>query len=225
MPQNFVTGTGEQSTSVTYTRQMPFAEKSGHTEEDPKSAAAAMAAKLAASTSSAQMLTFVLSSLASEGVIGNPIRESSGEYPSEKRAKIENEHPSYVPQNSQAPAPTFSHPEQLQHNLSVTTQELNPNEPPPPPSSPPPLPPMPPPMQSYPVPQYMQTAMPILSGPYGYNMSQQPPVPPPGYAPSGPPVAGVSAFAPPSNAYQSYPPEGGFYGQPSSLPMAPMSRQ
>ncbi|KAI3457804.1 hypothetical protein Pfo_014467 [Paulownia fortunei] len=225
MPQNFIPIAGERSTSVTYTRQVSFAEKSGNIEEDPKSAAAAVAAKLAASTSSAQMLTFVLSSLASEGVIGNPIKESSSEYPSEKRAKIENEHTSYVPQNSQAPAPTFSHPEQVQHNLPVTSQDLNPNEPPPPPSSPPPLPPLPPPMQPYPVPQYMQTAMPILSGPYGYNVSQPPPAPPPSYAPVGPPITGVSAFAPPLNAYQSYPPEGGFYGQPSSLPMAPMSRQ
>ncbi|KAH6813801.1 ENTH/VHS family protein [Perilla frutescens var. frutescens] len=224
MPQKLIPGAGEQTTSVTYTRQVPFAEKSSQIEDDPKSAAAAMAAKLAASSSSAQMLTFVLSSLASEGVIGNAIKESSGEYPSEKRAKLENEHPSYVPQNSQAPGPTFSHPEQMQQN-PVTSQELNANEPPPPPSSPPPLPPMPPPMHSYPVPQYMQTAMPMLSGAYTYSPMLQPPVPPPGYVPAGPPAPGVSAFAPPSNAYQSYPPEGGFYGQPSSLPMAPMSRQ
>lgn len=195
---------------MTYTRQVPFAEKSSHI-EDPKSAAAAMAAKLTASSSSAQMLTYVLSSLASEGVIGNSIKESSGEYSAEKRAKIENEH--YIPQNSQAPATT-------------TSLELNPDEPPPPPSSPPPVPPLPPPpMQQYPVPQFMQTAMPMLGGPYSYNPSQQPPVAPLGYAPAGPPVAGVSPFAPPPNAYQSYTPEGGFYGQPSSLPMAPMSRQ
>ncbi|KAL8538487.1 hypothetical protein ACS0TY_000480 [Phlomoides rotata] len=204
-----------QSNAVTYTRQVPFAEKSGHIEEDPKSAAAAMAAKLTSSSSSAQMLTYVLSSLASEGMIVNPMKESSSEYSAEKRVKIENEHqhPSYIPQNSQAPA-------------TATSPELNPDEPPPPPSSPPPVPPLPPPpMQQYPVPQFMQTAMPILGGAYVYNPSQQPPVAPLGYAPAGPPVGGVSPFAPPPNAYQSYTPEGGFYGQPSSLPMAPMSRQ
>ncbi|KAK6155360.1 hypothetical protein DH2020_009608 [Rehmannia glutinosa] len=205
-PQNYIPGASEQSTSVTYTRQLPFAEKSSRTQEDPKSAAAAVAAKLTASTSSAQMLTFVLSSLASEGVIGNSIRDSSTEYPFEKKAKIENEHPSYVPQPNPPP---------------VTSDDQ-----PPPPSSPPPLPPLPPPMQQYPVPQYMQTAMPILSGPYGYNVGQQPQVPPPGYVPVGTgPTDGVSTFAPPSNSYQSYQPESGFYGQPSSLPMAPMSRQ
>ncbi|XP_057800500.1 uncharacterized protein LOC131015984 isoform X2 [Salvia miltiorrhiza] len=213
MPQKLIPAAGEQTTSVTYTRQVPFPENSSHIEEDPKSAAAAMAAKLAASSSSAQMLTFVLSSLASEGVIGNSISE-----PPEKRAKLENVHP-YVPQNSQPPAPAF---EQMQPNLPVTSQA---DEPPPPPSSPPPPPPMPPPMQSYPVPQYMQTAMPMLGGQYTYSPSLQPPLPPPGYTPVGPPAAGVSSFAPPSNAYQNFPPEGGFYGQPSSLPMAPMSRQ
>lgn len=205
--QKSIPATGDQTSSVTYTRQPPFAEKPSHIEEDPKSAAAAMAAKLAASSSSAQMLTYVLSSLASEGVIGN---ESSSEYHSDKRAKLDNEHPSYVPQISQA---------QVQQNLPVTSQELNPEEPPPP-SSPPPLPPMPPPIHSYPVPQYMQTAMPMITGSYTYSPSLQPPAPSPGYTPAGPPAAGVTTFAPPSNAYQSYPPEGGFYGQPSSLPMA-----
>lgn len=204
-----------QSNAVTYTRQVPFPEKSSHIENDPKSAAAAMAAKLTASSSSAQMLTYVLSSLASEGVIGNPIKESPGaEYSAEKRAKIENEHQhqhlTYIPQNSTATSP-----------------ELNPDEPPPPPpSSPPPVQPLPPPpMQQYPVPQFMQTAMPILGGPYIYSPTQQPQVGQLVYAPAGPPVGGVSPFAPPPNAYQSYTPEGGFYGQPSSLPMAPMSRQ
>ncbi|KAL1539904.1 regulation of nuclear pre-mRNA domain-containing protein 1B-like isoform X2 [Salvia divinorum] len=207
MPQKLTPTSGEQTASVTYTRQVPFPENSSHIEENPKSAAAAVAAKLAASASSTQMLTFVLSSLATEGVIGSSINA-----PPEKRAKLENEHPSYIPQNAQAPAPT------LEQNLPVASQELDSDEPPPPPSSPPP---MPPPMQSYPVlPQYMQTAMPVLGGQYTYSPSMQPPLPPPGYTP-----AGVSPFAPPSNAYQNFPPEGGFYGQPSSLPMAPMSRR
>ncbi|KAI3463133.1 hypothetical protein Pfo_019796 [Paulownia fortunei] len=138
VPQDLIPGTGEQSTSVIYPQEVSFAEKSGNIEEDPKSAAAAVAAKLTASTSSAQMLTYVLSSLASEGVIGNPVKESSSDYPSEKRAKIENDHPSYVPpQKPQSTVPSFSHPEQLQHNLSITAEELNPSEPPPPPPPPP----------------------------------------------------------------------------------------
>ncbi|KAL0461794.1 UNVERIFIED_CONTAM: Regulation of nuclear pre-domain-containing protein 1B [Sesamum latifolium] len=228
-PQNPVPGTAEPSTSVTYTRQVSFGGKSGGVEEDSKSAAAAVAAKLAASTSSAQMLTYVLSSLASEGVIGNPVKESSSDYPSEKRAKIANDHPSYVPlQNSQSAVPPFSHPEQLQRNLSTTPQELNQNEqplPPPPPSSPPPLPPLPPPMQPYQVPQYMQTAMPMPSGPYGYNMNQQLPATLHSYASVGPPISGAPTFAPPPNGYESFPTEGGFYDQPSSLPMAPMGHQ
>lgn len=195
MLQKSIPAAVDQATSVTYTRQVPFPENSTHIEQDPKSAAAAMAAKLTASSSSAQMLTYVLSSLASEGVVmGNSIEE-----PAEKKAKLENEIPSYVPQNSDGP--------------------------PPPPSSPPPLPPLPPPLQSYPVPQYMQTAMPFLSGSYTYSPTLQPPLAPPGYTPAGAPAAGVSTSAPPTNAYQNFPPEGGFYGQQSSLPMAPMSRQ
>lgn len=71
-PYLFVPGDREQSAPVMYTRQVSYPEKSGHIEEDPrKSAAAAVAAKLTASTSSVQMLSYVLSSLASEGVIGN----------------------------------------------------------------------------------------------------------------------------------------------------------
>ena len=58
---------------------------SSRVEEDPKSAAAAVAAKLTASTSSAEMLTYVLSSLASEGVIGNSTKASSTNYPPGKR--------------------------------------------------------------------------------------------------------------------------------------------
>ncbi|CAH9112328.1 unnamed protein product [Cuscuta epithymum] len=118
-PPSQTTHNGEQSAPVMYTRQL---EKPAlHLEEeDPKSAAAAVAAKLTASTSSAQMLTYVLSSLASEGVIGNQTKDSTcNNYsPAEKRARLEVE---YVP-----------------------------NEQPPPPSSPPPpMPPLPP-MQPYP---------------------------------------------------------------------------
>lgn len=163
--QAYIPGTSEQSAPVMYTRQMPQS-------EDTKSTAAAVAAKLTASTSSAEMLTYVLSSLASEGVIGN---SPSNDYPA-KRTKINNEQPQpYIPssQNAQPPVPPF--PDQQQ---------------PPPPSSPPPVPPMPP-MQPYPMPQYMHQPPP---------QAQQ-------------------------DGYQNYQIEGGFYGQQSAMPMAPMSRQ
>ncbi|CBI21316.3 unnamed protein product, partial [Vitis vinifera] len=199
---SFVPGTVEQSAPVMFTRQVSFPEKPGHIEEDPrKSAAAAVAAKLTASTSSAQMLTFVLSSLASEGVIGNPTKESSGDYPAEKRTKLENDQSAYTPQNPQPSQP-------------------------PPPSSPPPLPPMPP-MPPYQVPQYMQAAGSMTNIPYSYGMTQQQPPSAANYPTVGPPVSSISSFTtPPANSYQSFQgSEGGFYGQPSSLPMAPISRR
>ncbi|XP_057491370.1 uncharacterized protein LOC130777102 [Actinidia eriantha] len=101
-PHSFITGNGEQSAPVMYTRMVPLAEKPG---EDPKAAAAAMAAKLTASTASAQMLSYVLSSLASEGVIGNPIKEYFRDFPSEKRTRLDNDHHSFKvpPRNSQPP--------------------------------------------------------------------------------------------------------------------------
>ncbi|KAL3526202.1 hypothetical protein ACH5RR_014574 [Cinchona calisaya] len=214
-PHDFVSGSKDQSAPVMYTRQVSFAETSSHM-EDTKSAAAAVAAKLTASSSSAQMLTFVLSSLASEGVIGNPIKESSCDFPSEKRPKLENNHPSYVPSQN---------PETFQPNIPVVSQDGTSNEQPPPPSSPPPLPPLPP-MQPYPVPQYMSSAGAVSSGAFGYGViQQQPGVALPGYSPAFL-VNGVAPFtAPPANTYQSYPTEGGFYSQPSSLPMAPVTRQ
>ncbi|PSS35311.1 Regulation of nuclear pre-mRNA domain-containing protein [Actinidia chinensis var. chinensis] len=207
---------------VTYTRQLSFANKSG---EDPKAAAAAVAAKLTASTSSAQMLTYVLSSLASEGVIGNAMKDPSGDYPSEKRAKLENDHLSYIPsQNLPPPIPPYPHPDSLQNSVPIS-EELAANEQPPPPSSPPPLPPLPP-MQPFPVPQFMQTAG-SLGVPFTYGTAPQQPQPMSGYSPVGPPMNLVSPFtAPPPHPYQSFQgSEGGFYSQPSSLPMAPMSRQ
>lgn len=71
-----------------------------HIDENHKKAAAAVAAKLAASTSSAQMLSYVLSSLASEAAtMTSGLRTSSApvgmstDYPSEKRQKIEQQPP------------------------------------------------------------------------------------------------------------------------------------
>lgn len=227
---SFIPGDREQSAPVMYTRQVSFPEKSGHLEEDPrKSAAAAVAAKLTASTSSAQMLSFVLSSLASEGVIGNPMKESPGDYPSEKRRKIENEQSSYIPPQNlqQPPVPPYPHPESIQHNISTSSQQFATNEPPPPPSSsPPPMPPLPP-IPQYVVPQFMQTAGPITSAPYSYGIAQQQPPAMPSYATVGAPVNGISPFtSPPANSYQGFQgADGNIYSQPPSLPMAPISRQ
>ena len=228
-PNSYMAGEKEQSVAVMYAQTAPFPEKSGHMEEDPrKSAAAAMAAKLTASTSSAQMLSYVLSSLASEGVIGNTVKESSGDYPSEKRPKLENDQTSYVPQNAQPPPPVppFPHAELPQHNVATTNQQFGPNDPPPPPSSsPPPLPPLPP-MPQYPVPQFMQSAGSMANVPYSYSMTQQPPPSMPSYSPLAPPVNGVSPYATTPNSYQGFQgPDGSFYNQPSSMPMAPISRQ
>lgn len=219
----------EQSAPLMYTPQVSFSQKSGHIEEDPrKSAAAAVAAKLTASTSSAQMLSYVLSSLASEGVIGNPMKESSADYHSEKRTKLENDQPSFVPsQNPQQPLPPFPLSESIQHNPPTTNQQSTPNEPPPPPSSsPPPLPPPPPPpMSQYPVPQFMQTAGSISSMAYGYGVAQQPSMA--AYPGVGPSLNGVSSFTPPPmGTYQGFQgTDGNYYNQPSSMPMAPISRQ
>lgn len=225
-PHNFVSGSKEQSAPVMYTRQVSFAEKSSSIKDDPKSAAAAMAAKLTASSSSAQMLTYVLSSLASEGVIGNQMKESLTDFPADKRPKLESEPPPYVPsQNSQPQIPPFSQSESVQHSVPTTSQDLTSNEQPPPPSSPPPVAPLPP-MHPYPVAQYIPTVGTIPNGPYGYGAIQQQPASLPGFPPVGPPGNGVAPFAAPAgNMYQSYPTDGSFYNQASSLPMAPVSRQ
>lgn len=218
----FIAGDKEQSAPLMYAHAAAFPEKSGHMEEDPrKSAAAAVAAKLTASTSSAQMLSYVLSSLASEGVIGNTVKESPSDYPSEKRPKLENDQSSYVPQNPQPPpVPPFPHPD--------SSQQFNPSEPPPPPSSsPPPLPPLPP-MPQYTLPPFMQTATGSMANvPYSYSMTQPPPTMSGYPAVVGAPVNGVSPYATtPPNPYQGFQgPDGNFYSQPSSMPMAPMSRQ
>ncbi|GFY83198.1 ENTH/VHS family protein [Actinidia rufa] len=197
-------------------------------QKDPKAAAAAVAAKLTASTSSAQMLTYVLSSLASEGVIGNAMKDPSGDYPSEKRAKLENDHLSYIPsQNLPPPIPPYPHPDSLQNSVPIS-EELAANEQPPPPSSPPlaAVATITTYMQPFPVPQFMQTAG-SLGVPFTYGTAPQQPQPMSGYSPVGPPMNLVSPFtAPPPHPYQSFQgSEGGFYSQPSSLPMAPMSRQ
>ncbi|XAR52033.1 hypothetical protein NMG60_11006876 [Bertholletia excelsa] len=211
---------GGQSTSIMYSQQLSVAEKSGG---DPKATAAAVAAKLTESASSAQMLTYVLSSLASEGVIGSSMKESSRDYPSEKRTRIENGHQCYVPTQNppQAPFPPYPHPGSMQHNIPVTTQELSANEQLVSPSSAPSLPPLLPPMQPYPVPQFMQTSG-SITVPLVYSTTQHQPPPMPCYPAIGASANGVSPFAAPSNTYPSFQgSEGGFYSQPSSLSTAP----
>ncbi|KAJ6751409.1 hypothetical protein OIU85_001895 [Salix viminalis] len=229
VPQSFVAGDREQSAPSMYAPQISFPENTSHVEEDPrKSAAAAVAEKLTASTSSAQMLSYVLSSLASEGVIGKSIKESSSDYPSEKRAKLDNDQP-YIPtQNpSHLQIPTFQHPEPFQKNVATTTQQSTPNNPPPPPSSPPPLPPPLPPIHAYSMPQFMQTAGSINGVQYSYAMSQLQPPSLAGYPSVGAPMTGMAPFTmPPPNTYPSYQgSDGNLYTQPSSMPMAPISRQ
>lgn len=223
-PHTFISGNREQSAPVMYTRQVSY-EKSGNLDEDMKSAAAAVAAKLTASTSSAQMLSYVLSSLASEGVIGNSTTESSHDNQPEKRMKLENDSSSYVsPKNPQEPLSFFSQPNSVQHNLPSTARESTPIEPPPLPSSPPPLPPLPP-MQPYPVPQFVQTSGQLPSSAYVFATTQQPSTLP-GFPQVVPPVNGVSPFTPPGTiAYQGYSTESSLYSQSSSLPMAPVTRQ
>ncbi|XP_061359771.1 uncharacterized protein LOC133303811 isoform X2 [Gastrolobium bilobum] len=230
-PASFISGDREQSAPLMYTPQLSFSQKSGHIEQDPrKSAAAAVAAKLTASTSSAEMLSYVLSSLASEGVIGNPIKESSAEYHSEKRTKLESDQSSYIAsqnpqQQQQQPLPPFSLSESMQHNASTTNHHPTPNEPPPPPSSsPPPLPPLPP-LPQYSVPQFMQTAGSISSMAYSYGMTQQPSMA--AYPAVGASMNSISPFTPaPMNTYQGFQgSDGNYYNQPSSMPMAPISRQ
>ncbi|KAH9328756.1 hypothetical protein KI387_000864, partial [Taxus chinensis] len=90
----------------------PFADNVAQIDEDHKKAAAAVAAKLAASTSSAQMLSYVLSSLASEAAsMSSGLRTSTApvglltDYPLEKRQKIEQQ-----PSNSEDGLPFMVHP-------------------------------------------------------------------------------------------------------------------
>ena len=231
-PPSFIPGDREQSAPLMYTRQVSYPQNSGPSEEDSrKSAAAAVAAKLTASTSSAQMLSYVLSSLASEGVIDNS-KESSSDYQSEKRTKLENDQTSYIlfqnPQ--QQPLPPSSLPESLRHNTCTKNQQSTPDEQPPPPSSSPPaLPPLPP-IPQYPVAQFMQTTRSIASASYSYGLTQQQQLLPPAMAPNpivGASLTGVSPFAPAAmSGYEGFQgSDWNYHNQPSSMPMAPVSRQ
>ncbi|MQM04815.1 hypothetical protein Taro_037615 [Colocasia esculenta] len=194
------TGEKEQSAPVKYVQE-PFLANSTHTEEHRKTAAAAVAAKLTASTSSAEMLSYVLSSLASEGVIRQQMKE---DFSDSKRPKLDNGLPFMPSQVSQLPshfphADTFqqaatSQPH-LQHSSSPMAHpgpSLQP--PPPPPPSQPPMPPPPPPTQ------YMQAAGSMTAVPYTYGsaLPQRPPLMP--SFPISSPRPGGSTSGGPSSA-------------------------
>lgn len=175
------------SSPINYTQQHPQVSyvdtTSPHTtnEEHRKTSAAEVAAKLTASTSSAQMLSYVLSSLSSNGVIGQSMNE---DHPSDgKRPRLNNgglsSVPCYMPQPQQPPPPPFPHPDSFQ---------------PLPPPLPPSVSPIPPPLPiSAPAsPQFGQSAGSMTSLPYTYGSplppSQLPPYPMVGMPPyPGPP--------------------------------------
>ncbi|KAF8100922.1 hypothetical protein N665_0214s0081 [Sinapis alba] len=174
---------------------------------DPrKTEAAAMVAKLTASTSSAEMLSYVLSSFASEGIIGNnppAVTETppSDGYPPEKRPKLQNLDQSYLQQN---PATT-------------STATTNPQ----------PLPPPPPPPQFQLQPQFLQPLQPpgpVNSTPFSYSIAttqhqQQ----------QAPWIPGLTTLpttsAPSDNSYQKFQGQDGFYGTNSPSSMTHVTRQ
>ncbi|ERN06259.1 hypothetical protein AMTR_s00016p00205550 [Amborella trichopoda] len=203
-------------------------ENPNHIDEDHRKTAAAVAAKLAASTSSAQMLTYVLSSLASEGVITNPLAEApscSNDYPPDKRPKLDGGSGTTTTTTSSfihPPPPPYIHPDALQNSagppLSSSSQvgpTMNPG--------PPPLPP--PPLGAH---QFVQVPGPMTGVSYSYGTGAPlgPPPLPGGYPL---PISGLPPYpAPPPNTYQSFQGTegGGFYVQPSQLPaVPPISRQ
>lgn len=179
-------------------------------EDQRKNTAAEVAAKLTASTSSAQMLSYVLSSLASEGIMGGQsIKE---DYPSDgKRPKVENNVPPYIPASahSQPPPPPFPHPD-----------SVGAPPPPPPPLTAPLMPPATGPQQFMHIPGSMMAMQ------YGYGSSplQQPPHPFPAY-----PMVGMPPYLGTPNPFlQGFPTSEGIasFSQPP-LPATPppLSRQ
>ncbi|KAI4375395.1 hypothetical protein MLD38_013271 [Melastoma candidum] len=196
----------DHSSPAMHPLQPPYREMSGQLQDEKKPDIAIMSTKLTALTSSSQ-LSSVLTSLASEGVIGNPRKDSCGEYPPEKRSRLDNGQ--FTFQDSESPNGAL--------------------QPPLPPTSAPPIPPPPPgppsvgsmaPFPSLTAPHFMQVppGMPAVTFTYGVGHHQPPP--PPGPIPPFP-VA-------PANACQSFPgPDGPYYaqGQPSSVPMASMPHQ
>lgn len=179
------------------------------------------------------MLTFVLSSLASEGVIGNTLNESSMSYPSDEKPKLDNGLPYIAPQLNPLLYRLF-----LIRSLSNTRSQLSHSRwlhiSPHSPSSPlinpeatmgpsQPLPPMPPPMKPPPPSQFMQIAGSMEIVPHSYRTTQWPP-PLPGYAMVGIPDSGGTPYPTPQNPYQNCEAsDSSFYSHPS-LPSTPLQQ-
>uniref|UniRef100_A0A7N0VAU4 CID domain-containing protein n=1 Tax=Kalanchoe fedtschenkoi TaxID=63787 RepID=A0A7N0VAU4_KALFE len=221
VPQNL-----EQSAPVMYSRQMSSTVSTALAVDDPrKSAAAAVAAKLTASTSSVQMLSYVLSSLASEGVIGHPVKDPTSEYPPGKKPKLDNSDQAYIPQPPLPLQKPFVHPDSFHKNvLTSTSQQVTSNELPSTlaSSAPQPLEQHHPPLPPFLMPQYIQNGGSINNSPYSYGP------PPPGYSTVGAPVTGNSPFGAPmdTNVYHTLQgSDGNFYTQTASLSLPPMAPQ
>ncbi|KAG2261421.1 hypothetical protein Bca4012_013824 [Brassica carinata] len=206
-PQSFTHIDAEQSAPVMFASNPPT-----QSVVDPrKTAAAAVVARLTASTSSAEMLSHVLSSLASEGIIGNnpPAvtgTPSSDEYPPEKRPKLQNHDHSYLQKLQQQKAATTS---------TATTSPL--------------LLPPPPPYQLQP--QFLQPLQPpgpVNQTPFNYTIATTS-APTQQQQHEGHWVPGLTPLpttsAPSDNSYQKFQGQDGFYGINSSVSMTPVTRQ
>ncbi|WOK94470.1 UPF0400 protein [Canna indica] len=191
-----------QTTMVRYTPEGPPSDNNVPVpvNGNPKTAAASAAAQFAASTSSAQMLSYALSSVASDATAGHTIKE---DLPSDnKRQKLEDNAPSYLlPSQPQLPPPLppLPHPDFLnqppppQPPSPVTHPRTTVELPPPPPPS---FPPTPPPPPSFPPPPP--------------SFPPTPPPPPPPSAPQFMPIAsvpttGMSFVYGPPPLYPNYP--------------------
>ncbi|KAJ6847946.1 regulation of nuclear pre-mRNA domain-containing protein 1B [Iris pallida] len=152
------------SSPINYTqqhRQVSYVDATSlHTtnEEHRKTSAAEVAVKLTASTSSAQMLSYVLSSLSSNGVIGQSMKE---DHPSDgKRPRLNNgglsSVPCYMVQPQQPPPPSFPCPDSFQLLQLSLPPSISPIPPPLPTSTPA-------------SPQFGQTAGSMTSLPYAYG--------------------------------------------------------
>ncbi|ESQ32784.1 hypothetical protein EUTSA_v10004010mg [Eutrema salsugineum] len=209
-PQTITHSDVEQSAPVMFASNPPT-----QSVVDPrKTAAAAVVARLTASTSSAEMLSYVLSSLASEGIIGNnqpAVTEtpSSSDYPPEKRPKLQNHEQSYLQPHQQNTATT-----------STATTSASPLPPPPPP----------PPFQLQP--QFLQPLQPpgpVNPTPFNYTIAttsattQHQQQQQGSWVPGLTPVPTTSA--PSDNSYQKLQGQDGFYGINSSVSMTPVTRQ
>ncbi|URE32918.1 Regulation of nuclear pre-mRNA domain containing, partial [Musa troglodytarum] len=211
-------GNGTQTTPVRYTQEGPPSDNNAPVavEVNQKTAAAAVVAQLAASTSPAQMLSYALSSLTSDGAVDPSNKKDHSD---NKRLKVEDNIPSYVPL-LQPPLPPFPHPDLLSRPpLQPPSPVTHPSSTVEPPPLPPPFPPVPPPPSSV-TPQFMQIAAgPATGMPFGYG----PPPPLPNF-----PMLGMQPYPSALNPYHGFQASEGVnhLGQPP-LPAAPppLSRQ